>query len=171
MQITYSVQLRPIALLFLFTACFPILLFVQLLPAVAVNAVYFYAVVTLCSLVFLALAFGLTVNTVRVRQQQLHVRSGFFTCRMPLSSIQRIEHISWAEWLCSHSQPMQRRRGIEFLDCQTGWFDQADGRAAFLLVFTDDMEMTVLHGEQFDVVLSGRHELALPLSKFRMQNA
>lgn len=171
MQITYGIQFRAIALLFLFVTCFPVLLVLQLLPAESLNPQYFYGFVALCSLLFLLLAFGLTLNKVRARQQALLVRSGFFSCRLPLSDIQRVDHQSWAEWLCNQSQPMQRRRGMEFLDCQTGWFEQADGRMAFLMVFADDVDMTVLHGAQFDLVLSGHHQLASAPTRLQAQNA
>lgn len=171
MQITYSIQFRAIALLFLFVTCFPALLLLQLIPAESVNAHYFYAFVLLCVLVFLLLSFGLMLNKIRTRDQQLQVRSGFFSCRIPLSDVQRVEHLSWAEWLCNQSQPMQRRRGMEFLDCQTGWFEQADGRMAFLMVFADDVDITVLHGAQFDVVLSGHHQLACAPTRLQAQNA
>jgi len=169
-HITYSIQLRAIALLFLFVTCFPVLLLLQLIPAESVNAQYFYAFVLLCTLVFFVLSFGLMLNKVRSRGQQLQVRSGFFSCSIALSDVQRVEHLSWAEWLCSQSQPMQRRRGMEFLDCQTGWFEQADGRMAFLMVFADDVDITVLHGAQFDLVLSGQHQLAAQ-TRLRAQNA
>lgn len=171
MQITYSIQFRAIALLFLFVTCFPVLLVLQLLPAESLDPQYFYGFVALCSLLFLLLAFGLALNKVRARQQAVQVRSGFFSCCLPLSDIQRVEHQSWAEWLCSQSQPMQRRRGMEFLDCQTGWFEQADGRLAFLMVFADDVEITVIHGTQFDLVLSGHHQLDLAPARLHTQNA
>jgi hypothetical protein len=170
-HITYSIQLRAIALLFLFVTCFPVLLLLQLIPAESVNVQYFYAFVLLCSLVFLLLSFGLMLNKVRSRGQQLQVRSGFFNCNIPMSDVQRVEHLSWAEWLCSQSQPMQRRRGMEFLDCQTGWFEQADGRMAFLMVFADDVDITVLHGAQFDLVLSGHHQLTRVPARLHTQNA
>lgn len=171
MHITYRLQFRAITLLFLFVTCFPSLVVLQLLPPDASTQPYLIAFASLCMLMSALLASSLAINRVRTRGNQLTIRSGFFTAQLPLAHVTYVQQLSWAEWLCSQSQPMKRQQGMDFLDCQTGWFIQADGRRAFLLVFADDPNITLLHGREFDLVLSGLHPQPAPATKAHAANA
>lgn len=169
MHITYRLQLRAIALLFLFVTCFPCLVLLQLLPTDSNYQPYLLAFALLCTVMSALLASSLALNTVREHGDHLTIRSGFFHTQFPLNHIERVQQMSWAEWLCSHSQPMKRQQGMEFLDCQTGWFEQADGRKAFLMVFADDPDITVVYGQEFDLILSGLHPLPHNATSYKAQ--
>lgn len=98
------------------------------------------------------LVYVITRNEVSIRNENLHIKAGFYHQRIPLEEICNIQIIDLRK--NTELQPKKRKNGIHLPGYQVGWFALKNNVRAFILLTTRKQAVYLSSNKGFSLLLS-----------------